>query len=290
MTTVAVLGMGAMGLPMATRLSETMDVNGYDVDAGRVKMAASVRACDSPAKACDGASVVVVSVRDGHQLHDALFGQQGAIETLPAQSVVILTSTVGADSAKEAAAKLAERGVGLVDAPVSGGAIRAGKGDLLIMVSGTDDALARADEVLHKMGSTVVVAGKSVGDGQNMKAVNQLLAGVHTAAANEALALAHALGLELEPLIAVLGQGAAASFMLADRGPRIAQQLQGVEPPLRSRVDIINKDMGIVTQLARSAGVATPVAAAAGQLYLTAMSRGLAAQDDSAVSTILVTG
>jgi len=287
MTTVAVLGLGAMGLPMATRLSETMGVTGYDVDPERVKLAPSVKASASPAEACDGADVVVVSVRDGHQLHDALFGEHGAVETLPAHSVVILTSTVGTDSAREAAAKLNKCEVGLVDAPVSGGAVRAGKGDLLLMVSGSEDDLAKADEVLHKLGSKVVVAGNSIGDGQNMKTVNQLLAGIHTAAANEALALAHALGLELEPLIEVLGTGAAASFMLADRGPRIAQQLQGVEPPLRSRLDIINKDMGIVTQLARSVGVATPVAAAAGQLYLTAMSRGLAAKDDSVVSTIL---
>jgi len=289
MTTVAVLGLGAMGLPMATCLTKTADVRAFDVSAERVKLAvdAGVKGCVSPAEACAGADVVVVGVRDGHQLEDALFGADGASGAMKAGSVLILTSTVGAEGAQSAAGRLAEHKVLFVDAPVSGGALRAAKGDLLIMVSGTDEALAKADAVLHTLGSTVVVAGKQVGDGQKMKTVNQLLAGIHTAAANEALALAHALGLELEPLIEVLNQGAAASFMFADRGPRIAQQLHGEQPPLRSRVDVINKDMGIVTALARSVGVATPVAAAAGQLYLEAMAHGLAASDDSVVATIL---
>ena len=290
MTTATVLGLGAMGLPMATWLSKTMAVRGYDVSAERLAMAvdAGVTGCTTAAEACQGADVVVIGVRDGHQLEEALYTPvTGAVAGMSAGAVVILTSTVGADVAAAAGTKLAEHGVDLVDAPVSGGAIRAGKGDLLIMVSGTDQALAKADSVLHSLGSTVVVAGNKVGDGQNMKTVNQLLAGVHTAAANEALALANALGLPLEPLIEVLGQGAAASFMLADRGPRIAQQLHGEQPPLRSRLDVINKDMGIVTQLARSVGVATPVAAAAGQLYEMAMAQGLAASDDSVVATIL---
>ncbi len=289
MTTVAVLGLGAMGLQMASWLAKTMEVHGFDVSDERLALAADagVSRCATAAEACRGADIVVIGVRDGHQLDEALFGAAGAAEGMAAGAVVILTSTVGADAARAAADKLAGLGVKLVDAPVSGGAIRAGQGDLLIMVSGDDEALAAADGVLHALGSTVVTAGHTVGDGQNMKAVNQLLAGIHTAAANEALALAHALGLELEPLIDVLNQGAAASFMLADRGPRIAQQLHGDTPPLRSRLDIINKDMGIVTALARGAGVATPVAAAAGQLYLTAMSRGLAASDDSVVATIL---
>jgi len=289
MTTVAVLGLGAMGLPMASWLATTMDVRGFDVSDERVALAgeAGVVACATAAEACHGAGVVVIGVRDGHQLDEALFAPGGAVEGMAEGTVVILTSTVGADAARAVATKLAGRSVTLVDAPVSGGAVRAGNGDLVIMVGGDENSLAKVDAVLRALGSTVVVAGHCVGDGQNMKAVNQLLAGVHTAAANEALALAHALGLELEPLIDVLNQGAAASFMLADRGPRIAQQLKGDQPPLRSRLDIINKDMGIVTALARRVGVATPVATAAGQLYLTAMAAGLGGSDDSIVATIL---
>jgi len=286
MTTVTVLGLGAMGLPMATWLATKMTARGFDVSAERVALAAAagVIGCATAAEACQGADVVVIGVRDGRQLNDAL---DAAVAGMAPGTVVLLTSTVGADAARTAAARLAGHDVALVDAPVSGGALRAGKGDLLIMASGTPYDLAKVDGVLHTLGSTVVVAGAAVGDGQNLKTVNQLLAGVHIAAANEALALAHALGLELGPLIDVLNSGAAASFMFADRGPRIAQQLNGETPPLRSRLDVIDKDMRIVAELAHSAGVETPVALAAGELYQRAMAAGLAASDDSVVATIL---
>ena len=114
-----------------------------------------------------------------------------------------------------------------------------------------------------------------------MKTVNQLLCGIHTAAAAEALALAQALGLDLDTVIEVLRSGAADSFMLGDRGPRMIQQLRGQEPELRSRVDVIGKDMGIVHALVRSAGVAAPVAAAAEQVYLGLEARGYPSADDS---------
>src|SRR5690606_18436342 len=111
---------------------------------------------------------------------------------------------------------------------------------------------------LEALASTITVAGPHVGDGQILKTVNQLLCGVHTAAAAEALALAHSLGLDLDNTLQALGKGAAASFMLSDRGARIAQQLNGSRPELRSRLDVISKDMGIVADLAREARVATP--------------------------------
>lgn len=233
---------------------------------------------------------MVIGVRDAAQLEAALFGPGGAAGTMRAGAVVILTSTVGADVAEAVAERLAELEVLLVDAPVSGGPVRAGDGDLLIMVGATDEALRLAQPVLDTLASSLAVAGSRVGDGQRLKTVNQLLCGIHTAAAAEALALAHALGLDLDRTIEVLGSGAAASFMLADRGPRMAQQLTGTEPMLRSRLDVISKDMGIVNRLAHEARVATPVAAAAEQLYRLGSARGLDAADDSAISTVLASG
>ncbi|GIG29158.1 NAD(P)-dependent oxidoreductase [Cellulomonas marina] len=286
---VAVLGLGAMGLPMATHLARGHAVTGFDVSAERVALAgdAGAAGASTPAEACAGADVVLVGVRDAAQLATALFGEGGAAAALAAGTAVVLTSTVGVDAARAAADRLAAGGVHLVDAPVSGGPVRAGTGDLLIMVGGPGEALDRARPVLEALSSTLVVAGPRVGDGQLLKTVNQLLCGVHTAAAGEALALAHALGLDLDATIDVLGRGAAASFMLADRGPRMAQRLRGEEPPLRSRLDVISKDMGIVARLAHEAHVATPVAAAAEQLYRLAEGRGLAAADDSVVATTL---
>jgi 3-hydroxyisobutyrate dehydrogenase len=284
---VAVLGLGAMGLPMATWLAGSMEVSGFDVSAERLALAADagVRSATSAQDACAQADVVVVGVRDGAQLR-AVLGPEGAGPALRTGSVVVITSTVGAGAVREVAAELAAAGVATVDAPVSGGPVRAGQGDLLIMVGAEPEALELARPVLEALASTLVPMG-GIGAGQDMKVVNQLLCGIHTAAAAEALALAHQLGLDLDGAVDVLGQGAAASFMLADRGPRIAAQLRGTLPPTRSRLDVIAKDMGIVGELTRELKVATPVASAAEQLYRLGIAAGLNASDDSVISTIL---
>lgn len=284
---VAVLGLGAMGLPMATWLAGSMEVSGFDVSAERLALAADagVRSATSAQDACAQADVVVVGVRDGAQLR-AVLGPDGAGPGLRSGSVVVITSTVGAGVLREVAAELAVAGVATVDAPVSGGPVRAGQGDLLIMVGAEPEAFELARPVLEALASSVVPMG-GLGAGQDMKTVNQLLCGIHTAAAAEALALAQQLDLDLDGAIEVLGQGAAASFMLADRGPRIAAQLRDTLPPTRSRLDVIAKDMGIVGDLTRELKIATPVAAAAEQLYRLGMAAGLAASDDSIIATIL---
>jgi len=285
---VAVLGLGAMGLPMATALTRTFDVVAFDIAAERVALAVQAGAVGAVtvAEACAGTDVVVVGVRDGAQLDTLVLGEGGVADSLPAGAVVVVTSTVGEAAVVSVAAALAARGILCVDAPVSGGPVRAGNGDLLIMVGADDAALAAAQPVLDAMSSSLTVVG-GIGAGQQLKTVNQLLCGIHTAAASEALALAHRMGLDLDACIEVLGQGAAASFMLADRGPRIAAQLRGETPPLRSRLDVIGKDMGIVGDLTRQLKVATPVAAAAEQLYRTVSAAGHDADDDSVVATML---
>lgn len=285
---VAVLGLGAMGLPIATALARDLDVTGYDVAADRVALAvrAGVRGAADVAQACAGRSVVVVGVRDGAQLHDLVLGEGGVRDSLAPGAVVVVTSTVGEQAVLEVAAALEEVGVRTVDAPVSGGPVRAATGDLLVMAGGSKEALALAGPVLEAMSSSLTVAG-DLGAGQRFKIVNQLLCGIHTAAAAEALALAHRLGLDLDLCIEVLGQGAGASFMLADRGPRIAQRLRDETPPLRSRLDVIAKDMGLVGDLARSEHLAVPVASAAEQLYRLGAAAGLHAEDDSVVAALL---
>jgi len=285
---VAVLGLGAMGLAMAQCLVEVMPVRGFDVVPDRLALAEAdgVVPAASPAAAADGVEVVVVSVRDGAQLHAVVLGERGAAETMAAGSVLVVTSTVGAQAVRDVAAALGPRGVHVVDAPVSGGPVRAAVGDLLLMVGAGPEALAIARPVLEALASTLAFPG-GVGAGQDLKTVNQLLCGIHTAAANEALALAHAMGLDLDAVLETLGKGAAASFMFSDRGPRIVEQLRGERPALRSRLDVIAKDMGIVGDVARTFRVSAPVATAAEQLYRIGLAAGLAAEDDSVISTIL---
>ncbi|MFG2472390.1 NAD(P)-dependent oxidoreductase [Streptomyces canus] len=287
----AVIGLGAMGLPMARRLAGELPVSVYDIAADRrAAIAASEGARDaaSPAEAARDADVVVLAVRDQVQVEGALFGENGAAEALRPGAVVILTSTVGPEAARSTALRLAEHGVLTVDAPVSGGPVRAGDGDLLIVVGAEDAALKTARPVLDLLASTLTVVGPRPGDGQAMKAVNQLLAGVHIAAAAEAIALARELGLDPGTVVDTLKHGAAGSFMFADRGPRMVQTYEeGPEPEVKSRLDIFVKDMGIVTGIAKNAHVPVPLAAAAEQLYLLGERAGLGARDDSSVVTVL---
>ncbi|AMD87271.1 oxidoreductase [Actinomyces radicidentis] len=286
---VAVLGLGAMGLPMATHLADTFTVTGFDIAEERLALArdAGVLTASGASEAASGADVVLVAVRNLPQLDSLLFGDEGIAAAMRAGSIVLLTSTVGGHGVKEVAARLAESGLGLVDAPVSGGPVRAGKGDLLVVVGADDDAWDAAHDVLDAMASTLVRVGSEPGYGQAMKTVNQLLCGVHIAAAGEALALARALGLDPEAALEALMAGAAESFMLGDRGPRMLQAYGADGAEVRSRLDIFVKDMGIVTAAAKGVGLSTPVAAAAEQLYLQGARRGLGAADDSTVITVV---
>lgn len=288
-TTVAVIGLGAMGLPMATRLAERFEVRGFDIAPERLALASErgVATAASTAEAVSGAQAVLVAVRTGAQLDALLFGEDGLAGHLSDGAVVILTSTVGADGIAETAARLAEHGAQLVDAPLSGGPVRAGEGDLLVVVGAAPEALETVRPVLDQLASTLSIVGDRPGDGQALKTVNQLLCGVHIAAAAEALALADALGLDRERTLEALTAGAANSFMLGNRGPRALQAYDEGGAEVLSRLDIFVKDLGIVGEAARRAHLSTPVAAAAEQLFLLGEAQGLAAEDDSAVIRVV---
>jgi 3-hydroxyisobutyrate dehydrogenase len=285
---IAVIGLGAMGLPMATHLATTFAVTGFEPYAPRRVQAeqAGINAESTPAAACAEADIALLAVRDQAQAEAALFGPDGVIKTLQSGSPVILTSTVGPDAARDLADKLAAAGHPLVDAPISGGPVRAGTGDLLIVVGADNTTLETVRPVLDHLASTLTIVGPRPGDGQALKTINQLLAGVHIAAAAEAVALARGLGLDPAVVIDALSRGAAGSFMFADRGPRMLQAYTG-GAEVKSRIDIFVKDMGIVTAVGHTSHVPLPLAAAAQQLFLIAEAAGLGAQDDSSVVTVL---
>ena len=285
---VAVIGLGAMGLPLATHLLTTFPVTGFDPFEPRRELAAQrgIVTAATPGAACPEADIALLAVRDHAQAETALFGPDGVLSTLKRGSPVILTSTVGPDAARDLADQLEAVGYPLIDAPISGGPVRAGNGDLLIVVGATDAALAAGRPILEALSSTLTIVGPRPGDGQALKTINQLLAGVHIAAAAEAIALARGLGLDPAMVIDALSQGAAGSFMFADRGPRMLQAYTG-GAEVKSRIDIFVKDMGIVTTVGRTSHVPLPLAAAAQQLYLIAEAAGLGAHDDSSVVTVL---
>ena len=197
-------------------------VRGYDVVPGRAASLAAdgVRPAGTVAAAAGGADLIVIMVATPGQVEEALFAPGGTAGSLAAGSIVVVMATVGPEAVISAADRLAAGGVAVVDAPVSGGTARAAAGDLLIMVSGPQEPVARAQPVLSVLARSAPVVGSSPGDGQRMKLVNQLLCGVHIAAAAEALAFAEALGLTAAECWRVLREGAAASFMLDDRARR----------------------------------------------------------------------
>ena len=274
---------------MASHLAKTFEVTGFDPFEERRTLATEhgVAVADSAPVAASGADFVLIAVRNAAQLEEVLHGPSGVVPVLEPGAAIILTSTVGAEAVEAEAARLAETGIGLVDAPVSGGPVRAGEGDLLVTCGATPEVWEVARPVLDEMAGTLVLVGDAPGKGQSMKTVNQLLCGVHIAAAGEALALAGKLGLDQRMVLDALMAGAAQSFMLGNRGPRAIEAWEGADPEVCSRLDIFVKDMGIVTSAAKRAGIAVPVAAAAEQLYILGNAQGRGAEDDSTLIRII---
>ena len=283
MLSAGFIGLGAMGAPMAKRIvSAGFDLAAFDVRPKNTDplVELGARRAGSPREAAEGAEALVLMVVNAEQAEDALFGGDGAAEILSPESAVVVMSTVGPEAVRKIEGPLAGRGVRLLDAPVSGGVARAERGELLIMAGGIADLFEEVRPLLAAMGSTVSHCGGSVGDGQSVKLVNQLLCGVHVAVAGEALAYAEALGLDPRSVFETIRYGAANSFMLEDRGERI---LGREFVPAKSALDIFVKDMGLVRKAAEERGFRTPLADAAHRLYELGSSLGLGREDDSGV-------
>jgi 3-hydroxyisobutyrate dehydrogenase len=283
MQRAGLIGLGAMGAPMAKRIvSADFELSVFDVlpENAEPLVGLGARRAGSPREAADGAEALVLMVVNAEQVEEVLFGEWGATEALSPESAVVVMSTVGPEAIRGIEGRLAGRGVRLLDAPVSGGVARAERGDLLIMAGGPVDLFEELRPLLEALGSTVAYCGGSVGDGQSVKLVNQLLCGVHIAAAGEALAYAEALGLDPRSVFETIRHGAANSFMLEDRGERM---LGREFVPAKSALDIFVKDMGLVREAAGERGFRTPLADAAHRLYEMGSSLGLGREDDSGV-------
>jgi 3-hydroxyisobutyrate dehydrogenase len=281
------LGLGAMGAPMAACLGRAgHTVQAYDIVPGRAEALAAdgVVPVGSIAAAVDGAHLTAIMVATPEQLEQVLFGPDGAESALRPGAITVVMATVGPEAMVSAAGRLAARGVAVVDAPVSGGVQRAGQGDLLIMVSGPPAPVDWVRPVLDTLARSAPVVGLVPGDGQRMKLVNQLLCGVHIAAAAEALAFAESLGLDPADCWRVLRDGAAASFMFEDRGARM---VKGDFDQARSALDIFVKDMRLVDEAALQAGASAPLASVARRLYDRGHGQGLGRKDDSALIEVL---
>lgn len=277
MTALTFVGIGAIGLPMAARLqSAGYSVTGIDpMAAARDRaVAAGITAAESIIDAAR-ADVVIVMVATPDQLA-TLVDQAG--DTVRDQTWVIM-STVGPDAIKVQAERLVSAGARVVDAPVTGGATRAATGELVIFTSGLASDVEDVSSILSMLGTMRVVGGR-IGDGQSVKIVNQHLCSIHIVAAAEALSLADSLGLDRASVLELVAGGAAGSWMLSDRGPRM---LGDTDVAVMSTINIFVKDSGLVAAAANRVGAEVPLLRAAEERYRRAADGGLGARDDSRV-------
>lgn len=281
----AVIGLGSMGCGMALSLHRAgLSVVGYDLDpAGVARFAAEGgQGASSPAEAAAGAAIVVCVVVNAAQTEAVLFGEGGVAAAMPEGAVFVSCATMDPAVARRLAARLEGTGRHYLDAPISGGAQRAADGALTILASGSGAAFARARPALDAMAATLYELGDAPGQGAAFKMINQLLAGVHIAAASEAMAFAARQGLDLKRVYEVITASAGNSWMFENRMTRV---LTG-DYAARSAVDIFVKDLGIVQDMARAQTFPVPVAAAALQMFLMASAAGMGRDDDSSVARL----
>jgi 2-hydroxy-3-oxopropionate reductase len=269
---IAMIGLGAMGRHMARHLAERgAAVRGYDVRSDalsgvghpRLEQAATL------GEALRGALVVVMSLPDTPHVEAVLLGPDGALERLAARALVIDTSTISPEATRRFAARLAERGITLLDAPVSGGVKGAEAASLTIMAGGPAEAFARARPVLEAIGRTINHFGPS-GAGQTVKLCNQIVCTMHIQAVCEAFALARANGIDLGKVREALLGGAAASWILENHGRLMIER----DDTPHFRIDLQAKDLRLACELAAAMRVPLPGANQVAALYYAAQANG----------------
>jgi putative dehydrogenase len=282
---IAVVGLGAMGFGIAASVARAgFQIAGADIKADLVARFAAEHgaAYQSPAKAAAGANVVVLVVVNSDQCETALFGEDGALASAAADALVISCVTMAPECARALAARVEALGRIFVDAPTSGGPGRAANGTLTILASGSQSAMLKADPVLSAIAEKVCRLGDEPGIGSAFKMINQLLAGVHIAAACEAVVFAKRLGLDITKVYEVIKSSAGNSWMFENRVPHI---LDNDYAP-KSTVQIFTKDLGILSDMARSAQFPTPLAASALQMFLMTAAAGMGHDDDASVARL----
>jgi L-threonate 2-dehydrogenase len=283
---IGIVGIGAMGLPMARRLQRTgYTPRVHDIDPVAVAAAAAlgINACDTPAALALHSDVLVLVVVDAAQIEAVLFGPHGVVHAAPLKRamplVVMVCSTIAAHDTARFGERLAAHTIELLDAPVSGGPARAEDGSLSMMLAGNAALAAAHDTLLRHLAATLIYIGPRLGDAARCKLVNNLLAGINLVAASEALALGARLGLDRETLLHVINTSSGASWIGQDR---LARALANDFAP-RARAAILTKDLGLAVDMANSAGIDTPLGDAALSVFRATVAAGLGDQDDAAV-------
>jgi 3-hydroxyisobutyrate dehydrogenase len=285
---VGLIGLGAMGAGIAATLrGKGHALHVCDARAGVAQRFAENggQACPTPAEVARACQVLVSVVVNAAQTEAVLFGESGdggAAAAMQPGSVFIMCSTVDPNWSMALESRLAEAGILYIDAPISGGAAKAAAGQMTVMSSARPEAYAAAGTVLDDMAGKVYRLGDRAGAGSKVKVINQLLAGVHIAAAAEAMALGLREGVDAAALYEVITHSAGNSWMFENR---MAHVLAGDYTAL-SAVDIFVKDLGLVLDMARASKFPLPLSSTAHQMFMQASTAGFAREDDSAVIKI----
>ena len=282
---VAFIGMGTMGAAMAANILKA----GYAVRVhnrtrkkeGPVARQGAERA-ESPAQAAKKADIIITCVSDTPDVEAVILGPEGVIHGARAGAVVVDMSTISPAATRGIAAALEEKGIKMVDGPVSGGSEGAEKGTLTIMLGGDPEDIETIRPVLETMGKTITHVGP-IGSGQLTKAINQIIiAGTYLGVA-EGMALGLKAGLDMDKVVAAVGGGAAASWVLANRSANMVQNTY----PLGFRSRLHRKDLGIALEAAKEMGVFLPVAALVEQMENGLMAQGLGDEDMSVLARVI---
>lgn len=283
---IGVIGVGNMGLAMVERLRERGDdVLVRDIRADREAMAerCGAQACASPAALAARCAVVIVAVVDAAQTEDVLFGSDGVAAALSAGACVVLCPTIAPDSVEQVAARLDALAIDWIEAPMSGGPVRARAGTMSLMVACREDVFARHAALLASLADPVFRLGERAGDGARTKLVNNLLAAINLAGAAEALALADRLGLDPARTFAVIERSSGQSWIGSDR---MARALAGDGAP-RAHTTLLAKDSRLAMAMATAAGAEAKLGAVAAATFADAIAQGRGDLDDSCLLALL---
>jgi putative dehydrogenase len=281
-----VIGLGIMGGAFAKHLAAAgVHTSGYDLLTANVDAlgARGGHGCSSARELAKEADIVITSLPHSAALEDALFGNRGVVAAGRAGLLIVETSTLALEDKERARVRLADVGIGMLDAPISGTGPQAQTKDLAIFVSGDRADFERARALLAHLARSVRYVGV-FGAGSKMKYIANLLVAVHIAGAAEAIVLGEKAGLDPSVLVEALTDSAATSRMLEVRGPSMAT---GDYATPMMKVDVFQKDLDIIAQFAKQSKCPVPLFSASVPLFTAVAARGMGLQDTAAVVSVL---
>jgi 3-hydroxyisobutyrate dehydrogenase len=282
---IAFIGMGTMGVGMAMNILKAgheVIVHNRTREKEESLAAEGAERAASPREAAASAEIIVICVSDTPDVEGIILGDEGVIHGAPQGSIVVDMSTISPAAARRMAEMLSEKGVGMLDAPVSGGSEGAQNGTLSIMVGGESAVFKKALPILETMGKTITHVGE-IGAGQVTKAINQIvITGTYLTMA-EGLAIGMKAGLDMEKVLQAIGGGAASSWVLHNRGQNVIDNTY----PLGFRLSLHHKDLNIALETARELGVTLPATALVAQMENGLIERGFGDDDISAIARVI---